>query len=266
MSELDCGSSQHGLPGTAQATLSRQKSADQAELQAAESLADLDRVLLESLSKSDPAGQSLGAASASGIPSESTSVRVSGAPQPNQPVTTTEDKPSAADELSVQGCSGTSAEAAVSELNQSSEEAAVSPGNLGGGSPRVAESNQSDEGVKPSSQSKLSTSSAGDEPPSPASAVAASTRDQSSQVTSGTQSGGGSPPGPSEQGVPASGEGDAGCEPEGVPKKEEETRAATTRDRAGRSAGKMADDVQVRFFAVVSVSNFFVHFVFYLLF
>ena len=266
------GSSQLDVVCMAQKTASRRKSADQAELQAAESLADLDRILLESLSKSDPTSQS--AQAAPSIPPEAVSVQRSKTLLPDQHIkdgqssqpadelgvpdsststeTVSEVNQSSregatvlpqslqpADELGVADCS-TSAET-VSEINQSSpEEATVLPGKMEGGIARLAQPSQSDSDVVPGSQSKDGLPSSGDEP-NPTSIVAASKGDDANQVISDSQSGGSSPEA-SELQIPV-------CFEAGTDQgKDEEVSALKAADGNGRCDGEVADNVQVSVF------------------
>ena len=221
----------------AQETASRRKSADQAELQAAESLADLDRILLESLGKSDPTSQS--AQAAPSIPPEAVSVQRSSTPLPDQLMSKAGQSSQPADELGVADCS-TSAET-VSEINQSSpEEATVLPGKMGDGVARLAQPSQSDSDVVPGSQSEDGLPSSGGEP-SPASIMAASKGDDASRVTSDRQSDGSSPEA-SELQIPI-------CFEAGTDQgKDEKVSALKAADGNGRCDGDVADNVQVRVF------------------
>ena len=257
----------------AQETASRRKSADQAELQAAESLADLDRILLESLGKSDPTSQS--AQAAPSIPPEAVSVQRSSTPLPDQLMSKAGQSSQPADELGVPDCSAsaetvsevnqssregatvlhqssqpadelgvadcsTSAET-VSEINQSSpEEATVLPGKMGDGVARLAQPSQSDSDVVPGSQSEDGLPSSGGEP-SPASIMAASKGDDASRVTSDRQSDGSSPEA-SELQIPV-------CFEAGTDQgKDEKVSALKAADGNGRCDGDVADNVQVRVF------------------
>ena len=248
----------------AQKTASRRKSADQAELQAAESLADLDRILLESLSKSDPTSQS--AQAALSIPPESVSVQRSKTPLPDPLMSKDGQSSQPADELGIPDCS-TSAEtvsginkssedttfsevnqssedATVSEVSRSSEEATVLPGKMGDGVARLAQPSQSDSDVVPGSQSKNGLPSSGDEP-NPASIVAASKGDDASHVTSDRQSDGISPEA-SELQIPVCIEADTVQE-----KDEEKVSALKAGDGNSQCDGEVADNVQVRVFFVL---------------
>lgn len=227
-------SSRQNVVSTAQATLSRRKSADQAELQAAESLADLDRILLESLNKNDPTSKSVTAASS--MASEAVSSEVSQTLHPNQHVTVDEPLSQPADVLSVPDCS-TSTET-VSEVNQLSEGATVSPSKSGDSTSRVAKSNQSNTDVALSSQSKGSPSHSSDKPDPVTSIVAASKRNDSSQVMSDHQSEGSLLGGKGLQ-IPISYETDS-------VEKKDEVSAPETEDGSGQTDGKVTDNVQVR--------------------